>query len=69
VRKNANYPNTIKIEMISMSGIRLFAIVKSIGGGKIVFSELEGWSVHLNGKSYEVFVLCERSDAASECIY
>jgi L-serine dehydratase len=59
--KTADHPNTVKIEMISMRGKRLSAVAKSIGGGRIVFSELEGWPVHLDGKSHEVLVLCKRS--------
>jgi L-serine dehydratase len=56
-----DHPNTVKIEMFSKSGKTLSAVAKSIGGGGILFTEFEGWPVLLNGKSYEVLVLCDRS--------
>jgi len=59
--EHADHPNTVQIETISKSGRKLSAVAKSIGGGGILFTEFEGWPVHLNGKSHEVLVLCERA--------
>ena len=56
-----DHPNTVKIEMFSKSGKTLSAVAKSIGGGGILFTEFEGWPVLLNGKSFEVLVVCDRS--------
>ncbi len=57
----ADHPNTVKIHMSSKSGNFLTAIAKSVGGGGVVFSRLEGWPVSLNGKSYAVIVHCDES--------
>lgn len=56
---NADHPNTVEIRMASANGRRLCAVAQSIGGGAVVFTQLEGWSVRLTGDAYEVLVELE----------
>src|SRR4030042_1604843 len=53
----ADHPNTVRMELVSRSGRRLEATAKSVGGGMIALTELDGWPVLLDGKSHEVMVL------------
>ncbi len=57
--ENAEHPNTVKIRLTGKSGRELTVVAESIGGGGVAFTELEGWPVSLDGKSYELIVLCE----------
>ena len=52
----ADHPNSVEIQMTSRSGRSLEAMAKSIGGGAVVFTELDGWPVHLTGDAFEVLV-------------
>ena len=58
--RKADHPNSMRIELVSKNGRRLEAMAKSIGGGMIVLTELDGWPVRLDGKSYEVMILAEK---------
>jgi L-serine dehydratase len=53
----ADHPNTVQMSLVSKGGRRLEATAKSIGGGMIVLTELDGRPVRLDGKSHEVLVL------------
>ncbi len=53
----ADHPNTVRIELVSQGGRRLQATAKSVGGGMILLTELDGRPVRLDGKSHEVLVL------------
>jgi L-serine dehydratase len=55
----ADHPNTLAIRLTSRRGRSLRATAQSIGGGAFVFTELEGWPVHLTGDAYEVIVEAE----------
>lgn len=59
----ADHPNTAEVRMIAQGGEELTITAKSIGGGAILLSRLNGWSVHLTGKAHEVLVLCEQDVA------
>lgn len=59
----ADHPNTVRIEIASKSGRRLKATAKSVGGGMIALTELDGWPVLLDGKSHEVMVLATARQA------
>jgi L-serine dehydratase len=58
--RKPDHPNTVEIRLESGSGKKLRATAKSIGGGAVVISELDGWPVALDGKAYEVVVLCDK---------
>jgi L-serine dehydratase len=55
----ADHPNTVEIRMVSTGGRQLCAVAKSIGGGAVVFSRLDGWPVWLTGDAHEVLVVTE----------
>ena len=54
--ENENHPNAMEIKMISKMGRHLRAVAKSIGGGSVVFTKLDGWDVKIYGDAYEVLV-------------
>lgn len=58
--ERADHPNTVRIEAVSGRGRRLKVMAKSVGGGMIALTELEGWPVALDGKSHEVLVLADK---------
>ncbi len=55
--EKADHPNTVRMELVSKSGRELEATAKSVGGGMIALTEIDGWPVLLDGKSHEVLVL------------
>jgi L-serine dehydratase len=59
--ERADHPNTVKIELASERGKSLKAVAQSVGGGMIVLTELEGWPVALDGKSWEIMILSDKS--------
>jgi L-serine dehydratase len=52
----ADHPNTVEIQMTSRGGRRLHAVAQSIGGGAVLFTDVDGWPVQLSGDTYEVLV-------------
>ena len=62
---DVDHPNTVEIRMTSRCGRHLNAVAQSIGGGAVVLTQLEGWSVQLTGDAHEVLVALEgRADPA-----
>jgi L-serine dehydratase len=61
-----DHPNAVEIRMISEEGRRTFddyhlkAVAKSIGGGAVVFTRLNGWQVQLTGDAHEVLVVLDK---------
>jgi len=62
----ADHPNTVEIRMTSRGGRRLRAVAQSIGGGAVVFVQVEGWPVRLTGDAHEVLVALEGSVSRSQ---
>lgn len=54
------HPNAMEIRMTSGEGRRMRALAKSVGGGAVVFSQLNGWELELTGDAYEVLVESEK---------
>ncbi|MGB9764438.1 MAG: L-serine ammonia-lyase, iron-sulfur-dependent, subunit alpha [Candidatus Saccharicenans sp.] len=54
--KSADHPNTVRIELSSKSGRRLVIVGKSIGGGAVEITELNGWPLLLSGDYYETLL-------------
>ncbi|MEN6561161.1 MAG: L-serine ammonia-lyase, iron-sulfur-dependent, subunit alpha [Acidobacteriota bacterium] len=50
----ADHPNTVVIDLLSKGRERLRVTARSVGGGMIVVSEVDGWPVDLDGKSHAV---------------
>jgi L-serine dehydratase len=61
----ADHPNTVDIRLRSRHGSGLHAVARSTGGGAILFSEIEGWPLHLAGDAFEVLVEMEAGAAAT----
>lgn len=57
-----DHPNAIEIRMISKGGRYLQAFAKSIGGGAVEFTQIDGWNVRITGDAYEVLVALEEKD-------
>ncbi len=55
----ADHPNTVEIRMTSRSGRRLQAVAQSIGGGAVVFTQVDGWPVRLTGDAHEIVATLE----------
>jgi L-serine dehydratase len=43
----------------------LCAVAKSVGGGSVVFEQIEGWPVHLTGDAHDVLVEADQVGAAA----
>jgi L-serine dehydratase len=54
----ADHPNSVIIELTGRQGRRLRALAQSIGGGLIVFRQVEDWEVELTGKTHDLLVEC-----------
>jgi len=53
----ADHPNVVAVEVVSKEGRSLRISARSIGGGMVLLTELDGRPVRLDGKSFEVLVL------------
>ncbi len=55
----ADHPNSVEIRLVSHQGKTLCLVAKSIGGGSVIISEIEGWPVHLIGDAHDVLAVAE----------
>lgn len=55
----ADHPNAVAIEVASNAGRSLRAAARSIGGGMVLLTELDGHPVRLDGKSHETLFLVD----------
>ena len=65
---NPDHPNTVQVQLATRYGRRLELVGKSIGGGAVVFGEIDGWPVHLTGDAHEYLVVLQagaEEDAAA----
>jgi L-serine dehydratase len=61
--EGADHPNTVAVRLTSKSGRALRATARSIGGGMILVTELNGRPVRLDGKSHAVVALVAENRA------
>ena len=52
----ADHPNSVDIFLEGQSGKTLTASAKSIGGGLVEFSQINGWPLHITGKEYDTLI-------------
>ncbi len=52
----ADHPNSVRIELVGVSGRTISLLGKPIGGGAVEVTELEGWPVSLGGETHTVLV-------------
>jgi L-serine dehydratase len=57
----ADHPNTVLLELAGRQGRGLSALAQSVGGGLIVFRQVEGWEVELTGKTHDLLVECDET--------
>ena len=57
----ADHPNTVLIELTGRQGRRLRALAQSVGGGLVIFRQVENWEIELDGKSHDLLVECEET--------
>jgi L-serine dehydratase len=55
----ADHPNTVMIQLVSKQGQTMSLVAKSIGGGAVILSEIDGWPVHLVGDAHDVLVIAD----------
>lgn len=56
-----DHPNDVDIRMVGRSGKSLYARAKSIGGGAVLFTQVNGWPVEISGDRYELLVVANKS--------
>jgi len=59
--RDADHPNTVLIELTGRQEKGLRALAQSVGGGLIVFRQIEDWDVDLTGKTHDLLVECEET--------
>ena len=52
----ADHPNTVEIQLTSTDGCELSVLARSIGGGEVEITSIDGRPVLFNGSAYEVLV-------------
>lgn len=64
--EHADHPNTVEIDLTADDGTELRLIARSVGGGEVEITSLDGRPVLFNGSAYEVLVEVPagRTDAA-----
>jgi L-serine dehydratase len=60
----ADHPNSVRMDVVGARGRRLSLLGKSVGGGAVQVTRLDGWPVLLDGSCYEVLVATEVELAA-----
>jgi L-serine dehydratase len=58
--ENADHPNTVKVKIEPYNGEPFLTTARSIGGGVVEITEVQGWPVMLTGKSNEYLILVEK---------
>jgi L-serine dehydratase len=64
----ADHPNAVEMDVRGRRGAELSAAAKSVGGGAVEITRINGWPVRLQGDAHEILVLADReelSDARS----
>jgi L-serine dehydratase len=54
-----DHPNTVQIRLASRRGRKLDLVAKSIGGGAVVFTEIDGWPIRLTGDAHDLLVVLD----------
>jgi L-serine dehydratase len=66
----ADHPNTVQMELAAADGRQLQLVARSIGGGEVQITRIDGREVLFNGSAYEtlVDVAADQADAARELL-
>ncbi len=57
---STDHPNDVDISMVGKNGKFIKARAKSIGGGAILFTEVNGWPVEIRGDRYDLLILAKK---------
>jgi L-serine dehydratase len=60
--KGADHPNTVDAEIVSKSGRALRALAKSVGGGMVLVTKIDGRPVRIDGKRREELTLAGQGE-------
>jgi len=58
--EKADHPNMVKVKIESRNGDPFSATARSIGGGVVEITEVQGWPLLLTGKNYEYLILADK---------
>ncbi len=64
---NPNHPNTVEIELISGNGNVLHLVARSIGGGEIEITQVDGCPVLFNGTAWETLIVVHPNQSSNAC--
>ncbi len=72
IRKLANpeHPNTVEIDLVGRNGHQLQLVARSIGGGEVEITHIDGRSVRFNGGAHETLteVAADKVDSARQLL-
>ncbi|HJN11733.1 MAG TPA: L-serine ammonia-lyase, iron-sulfur-dependent, subunit alpha [Pirellulaceae bacterium] len=65
-----DHPNTVKIDLTAADGKQMQVVARSIGGGEVEITQIDGRPVLFNGSAYETLleVSTDKADAAFELL-
>jgi len=52
--ERADHPNSVRIDLVGRSGTSLQIYARSIGGGAIDVTEVDGWPIRIDGRAWDV---------------
>ena len=61
----SGHPNTVAIDLTAEDGRRLSLSARSIGGGAVEVTDIDGWPIRLTGETWGVFAEASADSAAS----
>jgi L-serine dehydratase len=64
---DAGHPNTVDIDMAGTDGTRLRLRGRSVGGGAVEITRVEGWPVRLTGEAHDVLIEIDATAEAAVC--
>jgi L-serine dehydratase len=65
----ADHPNTVDLDLTSADGKNLKLVARSIGGGEVEITSVDGRPVHFNGSAYETLVeVCAAKASAARIL-
>lgn len=64
---DVDHPNTVDVELAAADGTHVSLRARSVGGGAVEITRVEGWPVRLTGETYDVLVESGATAQASVC--
>jgi len=63
----ADHPNAVEIQVTGGSDAELSVAARSVGGGSVEITRIDGWPVRLQGDAHEVLVVADREVCPAVC--